>query len=226
MYDRETVSALEAVPSKAAPMAHVPAGKSMVVESPLGMTVRRLEGVSDATDDCGVLFQEQGGLGLLTLRMNVRDREQIDAFERHMGAALPTRPLTSNVNGDRVIRWLSPDEWLMSVPRNAVYEIQCRFHELIPGHCALVDVSGGLAAWRLSGDRVPDLLRKCVPVDLHPLAFPVGKVVSTVFAKTSCTLRREGTHTFELLVRRSYSDYCWRWLQDASREFGLKSCQG
>ena len=226
MYDRETAAALEAVPLKGAPIPQVPADKGIVYESPLGMAASHLEGHSDASDVGGVLFQEQGGMGLLTLRMNAREREQTDTFEQLMGVALPTRPLTSNVDGDRVIRWLSPDEWLMSVPRGAVYELHCRFHELMPGHCALIDVSGGLAAWRLSGDKVTDLLRKCVPVDLHPLEFPVGKVVSTVFAKSSCTLRREGIDTFELLVRRSYSDYCWRWVRDASREFGLKRCKG
>ncbi|MDI3326661.1 sarcosine oxidase subunit gamma family protein, partial [Pontibacterium granulatum] len=32
---------------------------------------------------------------------------------------------------------------------------------------------------------------------------------------------RKGDTEFELVVRRSFADYIWLWIQDASREFGL-----
>jgi len=44
---------------------------------------------------------------------------------------------------------------------------------------------------------------------------------STVFAKSTATIRRSGEQRFELIIRRSFSDYIWLWLQDASREYGL-----
>ncbi|MDO9323257.1 MAG: sarcosine oxidase subunit gamma family protein, partial [Pseudomonas sp.] len=45
--------------------------------------------------------------------------------------------------------------------------------------------------------------------------------VGTVFAKSQLVIRHTGEETWELLVRRSFSDYFWLWLQDASREYGL-----
>jgi len=42
-----------------------------------------------------------------------------------------------------------------------------------------------------------------------------------VFAKAGCTIRHVAEGRWELLVRRSFSDYFWLWLQDASAEYGL-----
>ncbi len=51
--------------------------------------------------------------------------------------------------------------------------------------------------------------------------FPVGKAVGTHFAKSQLVIRHTGEDTWELLIRRSFSDYFWLWLQDASAEYGL-----
>ncbi len=74
---------------------------------------------------------------------------------------------------------------------------------------------------RCGGERVLDLLMKSTPIDVHLSQFPIGKVVSTVFAKAGGSLRRIDTNCFELLLRRSFADYIWLWIQDASKEFGL-----
>ena len=34
-------------------------------------------------------------------------------------------------------------------------------------------------------------------------------------------IRRTGEEVWELLVRRSFADYIWLWLQDASAEYGM-----
>jgi sarcosine oxidase subunit gamma len=34
-------------------------------------------------------------------------------------------------------------------------------------------------------------------------------------------IRHTGEDTWELLIRRSFSDYWWLWLQDAAAEYGL-----
>ncbi|MAC47927.1 MAG: sarcosine oxidase subunit gamma, partial [Oceanospirillum sp.] len=100
-------------------------------------------------------------------------------------------------------------------------EVETRFREEMEGHHSLVNSSGGSTILELSGDNVVDMLKKSTPIDLHPKEFPVGKVVSTVFAKSSAIIRRTGDKRFELVIRRSFADYIWLWIQDASREFGL-----
>lgn len=171
--------------------------------------------------DAPVQLRERALLGHLTLRCNRADTAQAAAFETVTGLALPTAPLCSVSSSDMAVRWIAPDEWLISVAASALCSLQQRLQDSLTGHCAVVDVSSGLTVFELSGERAIEVLKKCVPVDLHPRHFPVGKVVSTGFAKASCTLRRLNSETFELVVRRSFADYIWLWLQDASLEYGL-----
>ena len=65
------------------------------------------------------------------------------------------------------------------------------------------------------------MLMKSTSYDVHPSNFPVGKAVGTNFAKTQLVIRHTAEETWELVVRRSFADYIWLWLQDASAEFGL-----
>ena len=157
----------------------------------------------------------------LTLRCNPNNTEQLAAVVRVLDVALPLQPLTSVEKGDVSIRWISPDEWLIVVPGEKAFEVETRFREEMEGHHSLVNSSGGSTILELSGDNVVDMLKKSTPIDLHPKEFPVGKVVSTVFAKSSAIIRRTGDKRFELVIRRSFADYIWLWIQDASREFGL-----
>ena len=50
----------------------------------------------------------------------------------------------------------------------------------------------------------------------------LSKVVTSVFAKSQAVISRSGEETWDLVVRRSFADYLWLWLQDASAEYGLQ----
>lgn len=169
----------------------------------------------------GVTFKEEALMGQITLRLNAENAEQLKAAEKALGVALPTQPLTSVVKGEVSVRWMSPDEWLIVVPGLKAFEVESALHAELSGHYQVVNISGGWTIFKLSGANVVDVLKKSTIVDVHPSVFPVGKVVSTTFAKGSAIIRRSGESEFELVVRRSFSDYLWLWIQDASREFGL-----
>jgi len=49
--------------------------------------------------------------------------------------------------------------------------------------------------------------------------FPVGKAVTTVLAKTQALCIRVDDAEWHLIVRRSFADYAWDWLCDASAEY-------
>ena len=88
-------------------------------------------------------------------------------------------------------------------------------------HYAIVNVSGAQTLVELEGDKARELLMKSTPYDVHPSAFPVGKGVTTVFAKANLILRRTGETRWELVLRRSFADYCYRWLLDAGAEYAI-----
>ncbi|MBD5804433.1 Sarcosine oxidase, gamma subunit family [Azoarcus sp. Aa7] len=62
---------------------------------------------------------------------------------------------------------------------------------------------------------------KCTPYDVHPRNFPVGKGVTSVFAKSSAVIRRVAEARWELVIRRSFADYLFSWILDAAEEFGV-----
>ncbi len=182
-------------------------------------------GLAEVAGQCstegGVHFRELGLRGHLTLRCNPNEPELLQSVQRVLGMVLPLTPLSSVESNERVVRWISPDEWLITVPNDQTFELERRFREHVTGHYSLVNGSGGLTVFQISGDKVVDLMKKSTPIDLHASVFPVGKVVSTVFAKAGAVIRRTGMNEFELVVRRSFADYLWLWIQSAAQEFGL-----
>jgi len=169
----------------------------------------------------GIYLRENKLQGHLTLRCNAANTEQLAAVERVLGVALPLQPLTSVENGGYSIRWMSPDEWLIIVPGLETFAVETKFRDEMGGHYSLVNSSGGSTILEVSGTNVLEVLKKCTPIDLHSSQFPIGKVVSTLFAKSNAIIRRTGEQSFELVIRRSFADYIWLWLQDACSEYGL-----
>ncbi|TBW55734.1 sarcosine oxidase subunit gamma [Marinobacter halodurans] len=136
------------------------------------------------------------------------------------GLDLP-EPLQSQSKGDWSLSWITPDEWLLVGPGDQAFTMESRLREQLEGHYAVVNVGGGQSIVRLSGTEARSVLMKSCPYDVHDRHFPVGKVVTTVLGKTQATLRRLGDNDWEIVVRRSFADYIWRWLLDAASEHGV-----
>ncbi|MHA7879503.1 MAG: sarcosine oxidase subunit gamma [Saccharospirillum sp.] len=164
----------------------------------------------------GVTLAEVPGQGYLTLRGNAQDDAFRSGVTTALGIELPTKPLTL-VQDDRLsLQWVSPDEWLIVCPGDQCFALETALREQLTGHFAVVNVSGGFTMIRLSGERALDVLYQSTGYDVHPRHFGVGKAVSTTLAKATMTLRRPSEEGWELIVRRSFADYCWRWLVGVS----------
>ena len=87
---------------------------------------------------------------------------------------------------------------------------------------AVTDVSSGQTLVNLSGSGLAQLLQKSTVYDCHESNFPAGKVVQTTFAKTGTTMCKLEDGSVDLVIRRSFSDYFFLWLADASEEYGLR----
>jgi sarcosine oxidase subunit gamma len=169
----------------------------------------------------GVILREKKLLGHLTIRGNGHDAAFAAGVATATGMELP-KALTLVSNGDSSLQWLGPDEWLLIVPSGEEFAAEQKLREALTGlHIAIVNVSGGQSILELTGPKVREVLMKSTSYDVHPDNFPVGKAVGTVFAKSQLVIRRTGEETWELLIRRSFSDYWWLWLQDASAEYGM-----
>ncbi|NQD95825.1 sarcosine oxidase subunit gamma family protein [Pseudomonas sp. CrR25] len=189
-------------------------------ESPLfhaGLDELARKGKSSA----GVILREKKLLGHLILRGDASDTNFAGGVHQALGLELPVA-LTLVASGDTSLQWLAPDEWLLIVPSGAEFATEQKLRAALDGqHIAIVNVSGGQTIVELSGAKAREVLMKSSSYDVHPSNFPVGKAVGTTFAKSQLVIRHTGEETWELLVRRSFADYIWLWLQDASAEYGL-----
>ncbi|QBF28902.1 sarcosine oxidase subunit gamma family protein [Pseudomonas tructae] len=177
--------------------------------------------VGKGRKNAGVTLREKKLLGHLTLRGDGKDPAFAGGVFKALGLELPVA-LTVVANGEMSLQWLGPDEWLLIVPGGEEFASEQKLRDALDGlHIQIVNVSGGQTLLELSGPNVRDVLMKSTSYDVHPNNFPVGKAVGTVFAKSQLVIRRTGEETWELLIRRSFSDYWWLWLQDASAEYGL-----
>jgi sarcosine oxidase, gamma subunit family, heterotetrameric form len=157
-------------------------------------------------------------MGHFNVRMDPKSKDRA-AAEAILGATLPDAPLTSTRTDDLAIFWMAPDDWLVLMPFERAASFETEFRNAMKGHYSIVDVSGGQTVIRLAGNAARQVLQKSTMIDVHPEQFPVGKVVGTSFAKSAATLTRVEETTYDLIVRRSFADYIWEWLCDASAEY-------
>lgn len=171
--------------------------------------------------NAGVTLREKKLMGHLTVRGDAANPTFAGGVHKALGLELPAALAVSG-SGDTTLQWMGPDEWLFICPGGEEFAAEQRLHEALNGeHVQVVNVSGGQTVLELTGPNVRDVLMKSTSYDVHPDNFPVGKGVGTVFAKSQLIIRRMGESTWELVIRRSFADYWWMWLQDASAEYGL-----
>nr|WP_300306543.1 sarcosine oxidase subunit gamma family protein [Halomonas sp.] len=149
-----------------------------------------------------------------------------EAVRQVFGVSLPARPQQLVVfnGGVSSLQWLSPDEWLLIVPFGQAYRVETELRQVLGGaSVAISDVSAGQTLVELHGEDLAmrELLMKSVAYDVHPRNFPPGKGVTVVMAKSSAILRRPDDSRWELVIRRSFADYLYRWLLDAGEEFEI-----
>lgn len=175
---------------------------------------------SQSVEEAGLVLEQMPLCGLLTIRTNASNASLRVALKQVLKLEPPST-LQAIVQGDCCLRWMGPDEWLLSCAIDQVFDIETRLREALEGHVALVNVSCGYQCLEVRGPDVMTVLQKSTGYDVHPSHLNVGKVVNTTFAKSQVTLRCIGVERYELIVRRSFADYVWQWLNEAAREHGL-----
>jgi sarcosine oxidase subunit gamma len=172
--------------------------------------------------DAGIVMSEDKLVGHLNLRGNPADQAFTETVAKVLGVALPMEPHTGAEVGATRIYWLSPNEWLLLVAPDTQEQVELDLRAALKGqHMAITDISSGQTLVNLAGTAVDELMLKSTVYDCHISNFPVGKVVQTTFAKTGATIYKCADGSFDLVIRRSFADYFYLWLKDASDEYGL-----
>jgi sarcosine oxidase subunit gamma len=192
---------------------------SVTVASPLyhadfaGLAALKIEG--------GVTLREAKLLGHLNLRGNANDSGFLKDVKNALDLDLPLAPCSSAQNAETTIMWLSPDEWLIIIEGGTEAAVEDKLRQSLSGHFAVSDISGAQTMLEISGKDCLQLLQKSIGYDLHLDSFPINKVIGTALAKSSAHIRRTGEYDFQIIIRRSFADYIWLWLQQSTKEYGL-----
>ena len=161
------------------------------------------------------------GRGFLNVRLDPRCAQAVEATARVVGQPLPLAANTFTT-GEHHVCWLGPDEWLIVTGRQRAAGLGRDLTEALTGlHTAVNDISGGHVALRVSGVDARTVLAKGCTLDLHPSAFAPPQCSQTGLGKATVLLSvLDGAPTYAIIVRRSFSDYLYRWLVHAARAHG------
>jgi sarcosine oxidase subunit gamma len=196
------------------------AGVEVLSESPLKYVTAKV--VKKGGSACGVAINEAPIKGHLNLRGNPEDEQFRRGVEQVLGVELPVVPCTCVANATSSVYWLGPNEWLVIVDGGTEVAVEAQLRATLSGHFAVVDLSGGQTLVHLSGEAVQMVLKKSSGYDFSVGHFPVGRCVQTTFAKATALVSRTGDDAFDLVIRRSFSDYLFRWIMDAADEYGIE----
>jgi sarcosine oxidase subunit gamma len=142
------------------------------------------------------------------------------AVQRVIGFALPTHCGDRTVKGERAAWWMGPDEWLIQSTQDMAVDLERVLREALDGQrFAVVDVSSGYTVLDIAGTHVRDVLASGCPLDLHRRVFADGQCATTHFFKAGVTLCRDGADRFQVIVRRSFAEYCCLMLLDAAEPY-------
>jgi len=174
-------------------------------------------------ESCGIWANELPLLGYVILRGNVADPVFVEGVNKTLNMALPTRPCTFSRGEAGTLLWLSPDEWLLSCPRNRVEALISDLESTLAGmHIQIVDNSGGLTQIYLTGREHITLLRHVGVYDFESIT--PGKVIGTACGKATIVAYRLDGQGLFVIFRRSFADYVWRLLERAGQPYGFGIC--
>jgi len=182
--------------------------------------------------EAGIAMDEQPFRGLVGVRAKAADPAALQAIEGVLGFALPREANTTASSGSALALWLGPDEWWIVTPGpdpQSGPQMTAALRDALAGHRggATTDLSDSRTCLRIGGRQARALLSKGTPLDLHPRAFAAGRCAQSHLAKVDVLVHLVADDsgpdgpTFELYVLRSFAEYLWTWLEDASREYGL-----
>jgi sarcosine oxidase subunit gamma len=160
------------------------------------------------------------------LRLDPGDAALLDRIGDRLGAALPVVPgAVARFAGGRVL-WLGPDEWLLIHEESAANELVSILEAAVgDGFGTVVDLSANRVVLAVEGADAGAVLATAVSIDLHPRAFPDGRVVQTLLARAQVILEHDGDR-FLVYVRPSFAAYVEAWLRDAIEGLSLSREQG
>ncbi len=161
----------------------------------------------------------------INIRGNIETKEFPSKIGKILGIILPKESCSTSKNENITSLWLGPNEWLIvsndeTSKENNVYEIEKILFDGISktNLGAVTNVTDQFTIFSLSGSNIFEVLSKGCPFDFESNNFGNNKVVQTVLNHVDVTIHQKSESVIDLYVRRSFANYLWDWLKDATKD--------
>jgi len=160
---------------------------------------------------------------IMKLIIKGKTREFISAIGKNLNMLLPTEANTSTSGETLTAFWLSPDEWMLisneTVNKdNNTYEVESSLITNISktNLGAITDVSDQFVMINIKGSKVFDLFATGSPFNFNEFKNKKGSVVQTILSHIDVIIHHNDMNEVNLLVRRSFSEHLYSWLNDSA----------
>ena len=160
---------------------------------------------------------------VIKLNLRGKKREFLTAAGKHLDMILPTEANTSSSSSKLTSIWLSPDEWMVVsnelVQKNSnKYALEENLYNSISktNLGAIIDVSDQFVIINIKGAKVFDLFATGSPFNFNEFKNKKGSVVQTILSHIDVIIHHKEINEVNLLVRRSFSEHLYSWLNDSA----------
>lgn len=156
--------------------------------------------------------------GFVVLRVRQSTNGAAAALAK-LGIELPDAQGMSGDADTKLVKWISPDEYLVTLPLADkdvfIAEATAAFEGIFS---AVVDNSGAYSLLEITGTNYEDMLSKLTFYDIRN-NLPAGKVVSTLMTKSPVIFYRLEDDSIRCMLRWSFADYALKIMGKAAEEY-------
>ena len=170
----------------------------------------------------GISINERDPVGKINLRGKSSDKEFMKNVGSVLDLVLPIEPNVRVSNNNISIIWLSPNEWLIEIPKAETPKMLSLLRSTLNSQkSAITDVSFNKTVLRLEGEDVFILLSKYVVINLEEVLKTNYSVAQTIFVKIPILLIRndseKNTKSIDIHLNRSHAKYVYELLLDGCK---------
>ena len=160
---------------------------------------------------------------VMKLIIRGKKRQFLSAVGKSLNLLLPNEANTSSRSDQLTALWLSPDEWMIF--SNEIlktddnnYHVEKLLNKNIckTNLGAVTDVTDQFILISLKGDKIFDLFETGSPFNFNNFKSKKGLVTQTILTKIDIIVHNQDINDVNLLVRRSFSDHLFSWMNDSA----------
>jgi len=175
--------------------------------------------INESKNFNNLLIEEKTPILKLNLRGKVNNKDFTSNVGKILGVMIPVDVGSIVSKGHLSIITTGPNEWIIisNNKENNDYELENILFEAISKNNlgAVTNITDQFTIFSLVGSNALQVLSKSSPFNFDTL--PNNFSAQTILNNIDITIIKKDNKNIDLLVRRSFSNHLWSWLNDSAR---------